>query len=100
MRHNSAAPKFLWPLLVTAAFAPSAQAQRSSLRFEVTFPSERSATPLDGRLLLLISTDSSAEPRFQISDAPSTQQVFGVDVDGWKPGETRVVDASAFRYPL
>jgi hypothetical protein len=77
-----------------------AQARTSNLRFEITFPASRSSTPLDGRLLVFVSTDTSAEPRFQISDAPGTQQVFGVDVDGWKPGETRVVDASAFGYPL
>jgi hypothetical protein len=80
--------------------AARAQNPASKLRFEVTFPAERSRTPLDGRLLVLISTDTSAEPRFQISDAPGTQQVLGIDVDGWKPGETRIVDASAFGYPL
>ncbi len=39
----------------------------------------------DGRLLLLVSTDSTGEPRFQISDDPVTQQVFGMDVEGWRP---------------
>lgn len=90
-------------LLLLAGVTASAGAQtpsRSNLRFEITFPAERSRMPLDGRLLLLISTDTAGEPRFQISDAPGTQQVFGVDVDGWKPGETRTVDASAFGYPL
>ncbi|HEU5184928.1 MAG TPA: hypothetical protein VFU01_10195 [Gemmatimonadaceae bacterium] len=76
-----------------------AQNAQARLRFEVTFPAERSRTPLDGRLLLFISTDTAGEPRFQVSDAPNTQQVFGVDVDGWRPGETRVIDASAFGYP-
>jgi len=97
-------PAFLWPILVLTELAPApsahAQSRASNLRFEVTFPAERSRAPLDGRLLVFISTDTSSEPRFQISDAPGTQQVFGVDVDGWKPGETRVVDASAFGYPL
>ena len=37
------------------------------LRFAVTFSSAQSATPLDGRVLLMISTDGAAEPRFQIS---------------------------------
>ena len=93
---------FTSSFLVVAAFTASvgAQARTSNLRFEITFPASRSSTPLDGRLLVFVSTDTSAEPRFQISDAPGTQQVFGVDVDGWKPGETRVVDASAFGYPL
>ena len=89
------------------AFA-RAQAPAPPLRFSVTFPRERSAAPVDGRLLLLVSADTTAactgrsecEPRFQISDDANTQLVFGVDVEGWRPGEERVVDASAFGYPL
>ena len=93
---------FLTMLSAAAAFPRSAhaQAQASRLRFEVTFPAERSAAPLDGRLLLFVSADTTQEPRFQVNDGPGTQQVFGIDVDGWKPGETRVIDAAAFGYPL
>jgi hypothetical protein len=85
-----------------ALLTNSANAQRGApgLRFEITLPAARTTVPLDGRLLLFISADTAGEPRFQINDTPGTQQVFGVDVDGWKPGETRVVDASAFGYPL
>jgi hypothetical protein len=43
--------------------------------FTVTFPSEKSAQPLDGRLLLLLSSDPSQEPRMQIDDTPSSQIV-------------------------
>ena len=95
-------PVFMSSVLVLMGFTASAGAQSraSNLRFEITFPGTRSSAPLDGRLLVFVSTDTSAEPRFQISDAPGTQQVFGVDVEGWKPGETHVVDASAFGYPL
>ena len=89
-------------VVLTAALLPRSvhpQAQASRLRFEISFPAERSRTPLDGRLLVLISADTAEEPRFQINDSPGTQQVFGIDVDGWKPGEARVIDASAFGYP-
>lgn len=75
-------------------------AQPSSLRFELLFPAGRSAYPLDGRMLLLISADSTAEPRFQINEGPETQQLFGIDVDGLKPNTPAVVDASAFGFPL
>ena len=68
--------------------------------FSISFPVSASKAPLDGRLLLVISTDNSKEPRFQISEDLSTQQVFGVDVDGLKPGQTATVDAAAFGYPL
>ena len=43
------------------------------VRFAVSFSEERSAEPLDGRLLLMISNDPSGEPRFQISDGATTQ---------------------------
>ena len=86
---------------VAGAGAPAgAQPAPDGLRVEVTYPAARSRTPLDGRLLLLLSRDSTAEPRFQIADGPGTQLVFGVDVDGWRAGEVRRVDATAFGYPL
>ena len=72
----------------------------ADLEFAVSFPRERSAAPLDGRLLLLLSTDPSAEPRFQISDGPKTQMVFGVDVEALRPDVPAAVGASAFGYPV
>ncbi len=69
-------------------------------RFSVTVPAARAPTPLDGRLLVMISADTTGEPRFQVSDAAATAQVFGVDVDDWRAGAARVVDATAFGYPL
>ncbi len=68
--------------------------------FSVSFPAARSAQPLDGRVLLVLSTDNSDEPRNQINDTPKTQMVFGVTVDGWKAGEPVVVDDKAFGYPV
>ncbi len=78
----------------------NAQSSQTNLRFGISFPKERSAQPLDGRVLLMISADSTAEPRFQISDDADTQLIFGVNVDGLKPGEDAVIDASIFGYPL
>src|SRR6266498_384115 len=85
------------PLL--AAFGPSSG---SKLRFAITLPSALPGEPLDGRLLLLLSTDDRKEPRFQISDTdvPRSQQVFGVDLEGLRPGQEAVIDASVLGYPL
>ncbi len=69
-------------------------------KFAVSFPAQRSAQPLDGRVLLLLSNDASAEPRFQINDGTTTQLVFGIDVDSLTPGKEAVVDSSAFGYPI
>jgi hypothetical protein len=68
--------------------------------FEVMLPASISNKPLDGRLLLLLSKSTSGEPRFQISDDEATQQVFGMDIDQWKPGTKKQFDASAFGYPV
>ncbi len=72
----------------------------AELRFAVTFPSERADQPLDGRLLLMLAVDGGKEPRLQIQDGPKCQQVFGIDVEGWRPGEPRLIDAAAFGFPL
>ena len=83
--------------LLLCALSLSAGAQQASAsRFSITFPASKSATPLDGRLLLFISADTAGEPRTQVSDATTTAQVFGMDVDGWRPGETRTFDAATF----
>ena len=80
-------------LITTIAFAQAP-------RFSISFPAQLSAQPLDGRMLLLLSTDPSEEPRMQINDTPKTQMVFGVTVDGLKPGEPVIVDDKAWGYPI
>ncbi len=81
-------------LLAAASAAASAQS------FTVSFAKKLSTKPLDGRLMLLLSTDASAEPRMQIDDTPRTQMAFGVTVDGWAPGVAATVDATAAGYPV
>jgi hypothetical protein len=87
-------------VLAAALLAGLPRPVSAQLRFGISFPAERSKTPLDGRLLLLISTNDKAEPRFQITGGADTQLVFGMDVDGLAPGVEAVVDASSFGYPL
>ncbi|MFN8942930.1 MAG: hypothetical protein ACK5ZJ_24710, partial [Acidobacteriota bacterium] len=58
----------------------------AALEVTVKLPARSGGQAWDGRLLLLFSTDGSAEPRFQISDSPKTQIVFGADVEGVLPG--------------
>ncbi|MFN9215031.1 MAG: hypothetical protein ACK53A_03590 [Gemmatimonadota bacterium] len=85
------------PFLALLAVPALALAQP---RVTVTLPTARATAPQDGRLLLLLSADSSAEPRFQIAYGPRTQLVFGSDVEGWAPGASRVVPASSFGFPI
>ena len=100
MRRRSSSILIAFVVVLGAAAGAALLAQPArSMRFVVTFPAALSDVPLDGRLLLLISSRESGEPRFQISDSPTTQLVFGIDVEGWRPGQEAVIDADALGYP-
>jgi len=87
-------------LLLLASSVP-AQPRTPRLRFEISFPATQSGEALDGRVLLAISTDDKREPRFQIEEQEAkSQQLFGVDVDGLKPGAAAVIDGSVLGYPV
>ncbi|MDA0986754.1 MAG: alpha/beta hydrolase-fold protein [Bacteroidetes bacterium] len=71
-----------------------------AIQFKISFPKSLESKSQDGRLLLLVATNDKSEPRFQISDALTTQIVFGMDVENFKAGEEIVFDENAFGYPI
>ena len=83
-------------LIASVCLFASASAQSVS----VSFPVSASGKPLDGRMLVLLSNDASAEPRMQIDDTPKSQMIFGVTVDALKPGQAIVVSDQATGYPV
>ena len=87
-------------LAATGTFVVRAQ-NREPLRFAISFPAARSATPLDGRVLLIISPDGRTEPRMQSDQyrANSTPPIFGVDVDGLRPEQPVVIDGGVAGWP-
>jgi hypothetical protein len=94
---------FIFCIVMTVSLftSNSAAASTPGPEFALSVPVERSGgRPLDGRMLLLLSTDSSAEPRMQISLSPNTQMVFGVDVDALPSGQNVTVDEHADGYPV
>lgn len=91
--------------LVAASLAACAvwvSAAQGQLRFAISFPSARSAQPLDGRVLLFVSDDGRTEPRFQSDQyrANSTRPIFGVDVDGMTPGQDVIIDDTVVGWPV
>lgn len=68
--------------------------------FELSYPADLAAGPLDGRILLVVSSDSSPEPRFQRLRSVEAPLVFGVDVQGLRPDEPAFVDPSTRGWPL
>ena len=92
---------FLAAIILTVFSAcQSGQAPAQALRFGISFPEEHSTEALDGRVLLLVSTNNRAEPRFQINDGPNSQIVFGIDVEDLQPGEEALFDAGVLGYPV
>jgi hypothetical protein len=83
----------------SSSSSPSAS-RASGPTFAVTVGAGHATGPLDGRLLLMLSTDPSGEPRNQINDTPKTQAIFGIDVDGWAPGQDATIDARVLGYPI
>ena len=74
--------------------------EAKGLRFEISYPKDMAPGPLDGRVMLVVSNNDKAEPRYQISFTAESQQAFGVDVDSLAPGSPAVVDGSTLGYPL
>lgn len=68
--------------------------------FSLTYPAGLSDKALDGRLLLLFSKNSSAEPRFQVAEEYTTAQVFGLNVEHWSAGQTQVFGGQEFGHPI
>jgi hypothetical protein len=69
--------------------------------FSITFGTDKSLTPLDGRLMVMLANNDKEEPRFQIVDGHETQQIFGFDVENWRADETQTVNnANGFGYPI
>ena len=89
----------LLALLPFCAAALTGTTQADQAYFSVVFPGDRGDS-FDGRLLLMLSTDPAAEPRFQISDGPGTQLVFGKDVENWTPGQQMHFGRAEFGYPI
>jgi Putative esterase len=71
----------------------------AKIRFAVTYGAAHGNEPLDGRLLIFLSKDPKEEPRLQIRGDLKSQQVFGMDVEGWKPGQEAVLPADALGFP-
>ncbi|MDG1572150.1 alpha/beta hydrolase-fold protein [Robiginitalea sp. M366] len=88
-------------LLCTAGLlwncSPNAQPETPAVT--VRFTEAVSESALDGRLLLMLSDDPSAEPRFQINAGLNTQLIFGMNVEGMAPGAGEVFTVAAPGFP-
>jgi hypothetical protein len=81
--------RVLISLLLLAAALPADA--KSSLRFAISW-----ARPMDGHVVLAISTNNRREPRMEISEELETQQMFGADAEGVR---SVTIDGATLGYP-
>ncbi len=82
------------------ALAFSMATTGAAFEIEVTFPAEVVDQTLDGRIIVLVSTDADTQPRFQARPGIDAVQVFGIDIDGLSPGEVVRIDETVLGYPI
>ncbi len=85
---------FVSVILFTSCEMPKKQPSVS-----VSFSDVIGETPLDGRLLLMFSSNDEREPRFQINAGVNAQLIFGMDVEGMQAGQDVVFDETIFGFP-
>lgn len=98
MRYTSAVLVAL-ALAIPGLAVESPAGQGTPFRFSVRLPPSMSAA-VDGRLLVIVSRVDGTEPRFQVSDGPTGQPVFGIDVDAWSAATPAVIDEKVLGFPL
>ena len=84
-------------LILAAVDVPTAQG--GPFRFAVTLPQTLSSA-VDGRLLVIVSRLESGEPRTQVTDGPTGQPIFGLDVENWAGPAPAIVAGDVLGFPL
>jgi hypothetical protein len=82
-------------LALCLAIAVPAAAE--NFRVALSAPAVDLAT--DGRVILILTPDGAKEPRFQVDAEALGTQVFGVNVDGLKPGGSAVIAPGVLGFP-
>jgi hypothetical protein len=83
-------------LALAAGTLGSAQ-PAANLRFEVVYPAG-AGEPITGRVYVMISRTGETEPRLQIGR--TGPPFFGRDVEGLKPGDAGIIDATDLGSPV
>jgi hypothetical protein len=87
--------------LIATGVVGRAPAAAATAEFAVSFPAAQSSGPLDGRIILLLSTDMTREPRTHVApnEPLASPYIFGLNVDALSPAHSAVLDDSAFGWP-
>lgn len=67
--------------------------------FRVQLPAKVPQKSYDGRVILILTKEGETEPRFQVDQAYDAPQVFGLNVNDLRPGQSTTIDATVLGYP-
>ena len=67
--------------------------------FRVTLPASVKDAPVDGRVLVILAAKPDPQPREQVKADYDSAQIFGVTVDGLKPGGSTTVGNGVLGFP-
>ena len=103
-RRRSAQPlrlgAFIGRLLVAGAVLSCGNPAGPPLRFTITIPAAARSAPVTGRVFVVLSRDSTPEPRLAMGSLTQTTPFFGVDVVALAPGQAAVIDDTTLGYPV
>ncbi|MEX6632290.1 hypothetical protein [Hyphococcus lacteus] len=84
---------------VIGGIALLGSAAASAESFRVKLPNSAPEAAYDGRIILILTPDGEKEPRYQVSANFDAAQVFGVTVDGLKPGQYADIGTDVLGFP-
>lgn len=68
--------------------------------FKIELSDKTAKEAHDGRVILVITPDGATEPRFQVKQSFDAPQIFGVNVEGMKPGSSVEISAGTLGFPV
>ncbi len=86
--------------LVPESAAAQGKPSAGGVRIAVTVPASVEPNPVDGRVLVILANTNEPEPRFQVGRGLSSQPIFGIDVDGLRPGQAAILDGDTHGWPV
>src|SRR3972149_5372994 len=87
-------------VVLAAPVLAQVQSGARGFHFEIVVPESVESQPLDGRVLLIVARTNETAPMNQVGRGLTSQPLFGIDVEGLKPGQPAVIDGTTRGWPL
>ena len=87
-------------VVLAATVLAQVQSGARGFHFEIVVPVSVESKPLDGRVLLIVARTNETAPMNQVGRGLTSQPLFGIDVEGLKPGQPAVIDGATRGWPL